>query len=93
MLHRNLLALAVLVFSCFAATSAFAATKCLCNDGQEVQSMEDDGDDDDCNDACDEFGGGKLWIPQDATFEGGPDSELNRRQLRREEPGPGAIER
>jgi hypothetical protein len=93
MLHRTVLVLAILAASLFSASSAFASTKCLCNDGMVVQSMEDDGDDDDCNDACDEFGGGKVWVPQDAEFEGGAEGEVNRRPLRHDEPGPGAIER
>jgi hypothetical protein len=93
MLHRTALLLAILLVSFFAASSAFASTKCLCKDGEVVQSMEDDGDDDDCNDACDEFGGGRVWTLEDAQYENGPDSEVNRREIRRDEPGPGAIER
>jgi hypothetical protein len=50
---------------------AFANTKCLCNDGMIVQSMDDDSDA--CDDACDEFGGGRVWTPEDAGFEGGND--------------------
>jgi hypothetical protein len=43
-----------------------AMTKCLCNDGSIAWSDEDDGDDSDCNDTCDDQGGGgRVWHPGD----------------------------
>ncbi len=97
MLHRTVLALAVvLALSCLTATTAIASTRCLCNNGMTVQSMDDDGDDDDCNDACDGFGGGKVWTPSDAEFEGSGDDDAVVRRPREEvvrPAGPGAIER
>lgn len=62
---------------------ALANTKCLCNDGMVVQSMDDDADS--CDDACEEFGGGRVWTPEDAGFEGGSDVvEGERREPARE---------
>lgn len=61
---------------------ALATTKCLCNDGMIVQSMDDDSDA--CDDACDEFGGGRVWTPEDASFEGGNEVVDERREPVRE---------
>ena len=49
--------------------AAFASTKCLCNNGVVTESITDDSDA--CDDACDEFGGGRQWTPADAADEGG----------------------
>ena len=57
-------ALAILAFVCLAPVTAFASTKCLCNNGEITQSMDDDSDA--CDDACDMFGGGRTWTPADA---------------------------
>jgi len=38
-----------------------ADTKCMCNNGTTVQSMDDDGDDATCEDACSMLGGGRVW--------------------------------
>lgn len=46
------------------APAAVASTKCLCNNGTIVQSM-DDGEGV-CEDACSELGGGRVWTPDDA---------------------------
>lgn len=46
--------------------AAQAMTKCLCNDGSIAWSDEDDGDDSDCNDTCDDLGGGgRVWVNGD----------------------------
>lgn len=72
MLRRDLLVLfAVAGASCLTAAPAIASTKCFCSNGVIVQSMTDDGDDDDCDDACSEFGGGRLWTPADSQSDGG----------------------
>jgi hypothetical protein len=64
---------------------ALANTKCLCNDGMIVQSMDDDADA--CDDACEEFGGGRVWTPEDAGFEGGNEVvDDERREPVREQP-------
>lgn len=62
-----LLALASLVF----ADDALASTKCLCNNGTVTHSMSDAADA--CSDACDTFGGGRTWVPEDAAYEDGDD--------------------
>lgn len=66
MLRRTLVLVAAFGASCLTAAPAIASTRCFCNNGTIVQSMTDDGDDDDCNDACDDFGGGRLWTPADS---------------------------
>jgi hypothetical protein len=79
MLRRSLLVLvAVAGASCLTAATAMASTRCFCKDGMTVESMVDAGDDDDCNDACDDFGGGRLWTPADAesTATGGSDTTV-----------------
>src|SRR5262249_19296269 len=49
--------------------AALASTKCLCNNGEVTESIDDDSDA--CDDACDMFGGGRQWTPADAAGEGG----------------------
>lgn len=44
--------------------AALASTKCQCNNGAIVNSM-DDGDGA-CDDACDDMGGGSVWQPEDS---------------------------
>ena len=62
---------AILGASCLTATAAIASTQCYCDNGVIVQSMVDNGDDGDCDDACSEFGGGRLWTPADAPTNSG----------------------
>ena len=58
-------ALAIFTFAWLVGpATAFASTKCLCNNGEVTESMDDD--DDACDDACDMFGGGREWKPADA---------------------------
>lgn len=46
------------------AATALATTKCICKNGEIVQSMDDD--DDACSDACEMLGGGgRPWTPGD----------------------------
>ena len=91
MLYRTVLALAAfLALSCLTASAAIASTKCQCNDGSIVQSMEDDGDNSDCNDACEEFGGGRVWTLEDEATEGDSDEVVGRRVIRS---GASAAER
>jgi hypothetical protein len=72
MLRRSAFVLsAILGASCLTANPAIASTQCFCDNGVVVQSMVDDGDDGDCDDACSEFGGGRLWTPADAASSGG----------------------
>ncbi|HXK24568.1 MAG TPA: hypothetical protein VMS55_17995 [Myxococcota bacterium] len=52
--------------------AALASTKCLCNNGEITESMDDDSDS--CDDACSMFGGGRQWTPADAADEGGGDT-------------------
>ena len=64
MLRRSAFVLsAILGASCLTATTAIASTQCFCDNGVTVQSMVDDGDDGDCDDACSQLGGGRLWTP------------------------------
>lgn len=60
-----LLAIFTLAVLALPATT-FASTKCLCNNGVITESMDDD--EDACDDACDEFGGGRQWTPEDAGY-------------------------
>src|SRR5215475_9971566 len=55
--------------------AALASTKCLCNNGEITESMDDDSDA--CDDACDMFGGGRQWTPADAADEEGTAVENN----------------
>jgi hypothetical protein len=49
-------------------SGALASTKCLCNNGEVVQSMDDaenaEEADEICEDACSMFGGGQRWDPR-----------------------------
>jgi len=49
-------------------SAALASTKCLCNNGEIVQSMDDaentEEADEICEDACSMFGGGQRWDPR-----------------------------
>jgi hypothetical protein len=84
--HIRTLALALVTLSGLALPFAAAAnTKCLCNDGMVVQSMDDDADA--CDDACEEFGGGRVWTPEDAGFEGNDDVVVDE-ERREAEPPP-----
>jgi len=56
--------------------AALASTKCLCNNGEITESMDDDSDA--CDDACDMFGGGRAWTPADAADEGGDSATVDR---------------
>ena len=47
--------------------TALASKKCLCNNGEVVTSMSDW--DDACENACDMFGGGRDWRPQDEIYD------------------------
>ncbi len=63
---------------------ALASTKCQCNNGAIVNSMDDDADA--CDDACDGMGGGSVWRPDNAGD--GDDSDVtvdDDRQERREQ--------
>jgi len=44
--------------------AALASTKCMCNNGTTVESMDDEADDYTCNDACSMLGGGRVWDPE-----------------------------
>jgi len=55
--------------------AALASTKCLCNNGEVTESIDDDADS--CSDACDMFGGGRVWTPADAADEGGGDATVD----------------
>ena len=48
---------------------AHASTKCLCNDGTVTHSMADG--EGVCAEACETFGGGRTWVPEDAAYEEG----------------------
>ena len=56
--------------------AALASTKCLCNNGEVTESMDDDSDA--CDDACDMFGGGRQWTPADAADEAGDTTTVDR---------------
>jgi len=66
-LHQSILALGIALFlSCLLGpATSFATVKCQCNNGMVEEAVDADYDDDDvadsCNDACDEFGGGRVW--------------------------------
>ena len=95
MLHIRNLTLGLATFAGLVLPlTASANTKCLCNNGMITQSMSDDADA--CDDACDEFGGGRVWTPEDAGFEGGSsaseserEERIDQRQERREQPPAG----
>jgi hypothetical protein len=63
---------------------ALANTKCLCNNGAIVQSMDDDATA--CEDACEELGGGRAWTPEDAGIQDEEVDESGRREPAREQP-------
>jgi len=64
---RSILSVGFAVFlSCLLGPgTALATVKCQCNNGMVVEAVDADYDDDDvadsCSDACDGFGGGRVW--------------------------------
>ena len=53
--------------------TAFATLKCQCNNGMTKQNLGADYGDEDaeesCNDACSDFGGGRVWqLDQDREY-------------------------
>jgi len=52
--------------------------------------MEDDADNGDCDDTCEEFGGGRVWTLEDEESESAGDEVVRRRVLRS---GAGTAER
>lgn len=75
-------------------SAALSSTKCLCNNGEVVQSMEDMDNPEDatvCNDACDLFGGGQVWNPR--LDEYNESDEVNVHRPEREHPAEPAHRR
>ena len=64
--------------------AALATQKCLCNNGEVVQSMDDA--EDACEDACSIFGGGQRWDPR--LDDDDDDDNLNRRRAVERERAP-----
>lgn len=60
--------------SLLAAGSATASTKCQCENGAIVHSMEDG--EDACEDACSMFGGGREWSQDEAQGDDGDDDSI-----------------
>ena len=86
MLDRSILALGIaFVLSCLLGPgTALATVKCQCNNGMVVEAVDADYDDDDaadsCNDACDGFGGGRIW---NSETDDDDDVTVNRRERAR----------
>jgi hypothetical protein len=91
--HVRSLALAVfLLASLMPPVAALASTKCLCNNGVIADSMDDD--ENACDDACEEFGGGRKWTPEDAGYaEGDVVVDDSRREPVREPAEPHPVQR